>query len=66
VALVLTLLAAVGLSIGYTATSQHRSDRQWCEILRSLDQPLPSGSPVPDRTRRFAAEVHRLRVGKGC
>lgn len=58
--------AAVGLSIGYTARSVQRSDRQWCELLRSLDQPLPSATPVTDRQRTIARQIHQIRMGKGC
>ena len=61
-----SLLLAVGASIAYTARAVQRSDQQWCELLRGIDQPLPSGTPATERTRRFVAEVHKLRVGKGC
>lgn len=66
VLLLVAVFAAVGLSIGYTAMSVHRSDRQWCELLRGIDQPLPSSTPVTERARQFAAEVHKLRAAKGC
>jgi hypothetical protein len=58
--------AALGLTIGYTARAVHRSDQQWCELLRGIDQPLPSGTPITKRTRDFAHNVHVLRVRKGC
>lgn len=63
---IVSLCSAVGLSIGYTARSVQRSDRQWCELLRSLDQPLPSATPVTDRQRGIARQIHQIRVGKGC
>lgn len=66
VGLVVTLLAAVGLSIGYTARAVHRSDQQWCELLRGIDVPLPSASPATQRTLNFARQVHALRLEKGC
>lgn len=63
---ILSLGAAVGLSIGYTARAVHKSDQQWCDLLRGIDNPLPSNSPATERARKFAGTVHRLRVGKGC
>jgi len=57
---------ALGLTIAYTAQSVRRSDQQWCDLLRGIDQPLPSNSPTTDRQRQFADTVHRLRVDKGC
>jgi hypothetical protein len=63
---IVSLGAAVTLSIGYTAQAVRRSDQQWCELLRSIDVPLPSGSPATQRTRDFARQVHALRVKKGC
>lgn len=64
--LILGFGAALGLTIGYTARSVHRSDQQWCEVLRTIDVPLPSGTPASPRARKFATDVHRLRVSKGC
>ena len=57
---------ALGSTIAYTAQSVRHSDRQWCDLLRGIDQPLPSNSPSTDRQRQFADTVHRLRVDKGC
>lgn len=63
---IVALGAAVGFSVAYTAQEVRRSDRQWCELLRGIDVPLPSGSPVTQRTRDFSRQVHALRVKKGC
>jgi hypothetical protein len=64
--LLVAVFAAVGLSIGYTARTVHHSDQQWCELLRSIDVPLPSGTPATQRSRDFARQVHELRIRKGC
>lgn len=59
-------LVCVGLSVAYTAHTQRRSDQQWCDLLRGIDQPLPSNSPTTPRQRQFVETVHKLRVDKGC
>lgn len=68
-AVFIVLLASVGcaaLCVAYTAREQARSDRQWCDLLRSLDAPLQK-SPVPTaRQVAIAQEIHALRQGKGC
>jgi hypothetical protein len=63
---VVACVASAGASIGYTAQSVHRSDQQWCDLLRSLDQPLPTSPPPTDRQVIIARQMHALRVGKGC
>lgn len=63
---IVALLVAVFASIGYTARSVRHSDQQWCDLLRGIDQPLPSNSPTTERQRQFVNTVHRLRVDKGC
>lgn len=57
---------ALGLTIAYTARSVRHSDQQWCDLLRGIDQPLPSNSPTTERQRQFVDTVRRLRVNKGC
>lgn len=67
---IVVLMAAVGLSIAYTANSVRRSDRQWCDLLTIVDTPVPTptGSPGPlaEREIRITKAIHDLRLGKGC
>lgn len=61
----LTTSVLIGASnIVYTNHERHQSEQQWCELLRSLDQPENPASS--DRGREIQRQIHELRIAKGC
>lgn len=59
-----TAVALVGLNITYTSYVQQQSDRKWCALLASLDQPdVPA---TTERGRQVQQQIHELRRGLGC
>lgn len=70
-AAIVGLLGVVGINVWYTnLVDQRRADeeaqreREWCELLVSLDRPVPAGA-TPE-TVAFYQRIHRLRVSVGC
>lgn len=56
------LIAVAG--IVYTTHVQRQSDRRWCSLLESLDQPdVPA---TTERGRRVQEQIHVLRRDLGC
>lgn len=63
---VVATLATVAFTIGYVARSIKANDRQWCALLRSLDQPLPASPKPTVRQSTIYEQIHALRLRKGC
>lgn len=63
----MVLVASVltgGASITYTAHQQRISDRRWCSLLASIDQPaIPA---TTERGRVVQQQIHQLRHDLGC
>lgn len=61
--LVVAVLVA-GAGVVYTRHAQRESDRRWCELLTTLDQP---GAPATtERGRLIQQQIHRLHAELGC
>lgn len=58
------IVAAVVANAAYTNRVDTQSDRDWCRLLATLDQPSPE--PTTERGRKVIDEVHKLREKKGC
>jgi hypothetical protein len=64
VMVLVTAVLIAGLNVLYTTHVQRESDRQWCDILASLDAPqTPATTP---RGREVQRQIHDLREKKGC
>lgn len=66
-AIFMVLVAAVlaaGSSWVYTAHQQHESDRRWCALMATLDD--PGTPPGTARGRKIQQQVHELRRSLGC
>lgn len=66
-ALLMILVAAVlaaGACVLYTQHVQQESNRKWCALLTSLDQ--PEVPPTTERGRQVQQQIHDLRLGLGC
>ncbi|MEU9839749.1 hypothetical protein AB0C69_11065 [Actinomadura sp. NPDC048032] len=57
-------LLVAGACVFYTNQQQRQSDRRWCELLTTLDQPTPA--PTTARGREIQRQIHRLRLDLGC
>ena len=70
VSMPVALAIAVTISIGYTLHAQRVSNQRWCDLLVSLDQPVPApgaGSvPLTQRAKVINGQIHQLRVELGC
>lgn len=63
IVLVTAVLIAVA-GIMYTTHVQRQSDRRWCDLLATLDQP---GEPAAtERGRQIQQELRQLRRDLGC
>lgn len=69
-AILLPLVLAVGISVGYTVKVDRESDRanaeadrKWCTVLILLDDSLKAGS-APNSP--FAQAIRKLRFSLGC
>ena len=67
VALILPfVLVVVGLVL-YVNRVQQQSERQWCELLTTLDETYQAGPPPEtDRGRRIVVAIHQLRQDFAC
>lgn len=63
VAIVVASACVAGLCIFYTNQQQRESDRRWCELFASLDQPQEAATP---RGREIQRQIHNLREDMGC
>lgn len=60
---VMFVAVAIG-SVAYTGHTQRQSDRRWCSLLSSLDQPdVPA---TTERGRQVQLQIHDLRSELGC
>lgn len=59
-------LLAVGVNIAYTKNSVTKSDREWCELLVTLDTAYSQTPPQSETGRKVANEIHHLRVSRKC
>jgi hypothetical protein len=70
VSVLLAMFLAVGASVGYTAHAQRGSNQRWCDLLVSLDQPVPApapgAAPLTARAKVINQQIHQLRVELGC
>lgn len=57
-------IVAVTANAAYTAHLQGQSDRRWCELFTSLDQ--PDVPPTTERGIRVQQQIHKLRRDLGC
>lgn len=66
-ALLMVLVAAFLVAAGswaYTGHAQQESDRRWCNLLATLDNP---GTPATtERGLEIQRQIHALRVDLGC
>ena len=75
------LICSIAFTIGYTnavdrrsrhdtAAADRLSDRQWCDLLRTLDtaynNPQPNQQPTTELGRRIAQAIHDLRNRFSC
>jgi hypothetical protein len=63
---VFATLAAVGVNITYTKQSVVKSNHQWCELLKTLDEAYGQTPPQSETGRKVAEEIHRLSMVNGC
>jgi hypothetical protein len=68
--ILIPLVLAIGISVGYTVKVDRESDREnaendrkWCTVLILLDDSLKKGS-APNSP--FAQAIRQLRVSLGC
>jgi hypothetical protein len=64
VSYVAVIVVAV-LCIWYANYVNDQSNQKWCELLVTLDNPIPPDSSNP-RSVDAAIKFHRLRVNLGC
>lgn len=65
--LVIVLVVAVliaGAGVFYTNHVQRQSDRRWCDLLESLDQ--PNSPPTTARGAEIQRQIHELRRELRC
>lgn len=63
------LASSLAVSIAgviYTGLSTQDNNRQWCELLGTLDSAYSSTPPTTDLGRRVAGSIHTLNVRFGC
>jgi hypothetical protein len=68
-ALLCTLLSGVAVavfSVIYTGQSVEDRDREWCELLTTLDGVYSSVPPSTPTGQRVAASIHRLTITFEC
>ena len=68
-ALLSTLLSAVAVatfSVVYTSHSNEDNNRQWCELLSTLDMAYSSSPPRTDLGRKVADSIRDLTLSFGC
>ena len=58
-------LTTIAWSIWYTNKVDSESNRQWCDLLVQLDNPIPPDNRNA-RAVDAAAKLHALRVNFGC
>lgn len=58
------IVGTVVVNVAYTRHVQAQSDRRWCDLMDSLDQ--PSVPATSERGRRVQQQIHRLRLELGC
>lgn len=63
---ILATLLAVGVNITYTKNSVTKSDREWCELLVTLDNAYSQTPPQSETGRKVARDIHHLRVSRKC
>jgi len=58
---------AVSLAgIVYTGLSDQENNRQWCELLTTLDRAYSSATPTTELGRQVAKSIHRLTDAFEC
>lgn len=65
----LSLLSALAVSIAgvvYTGQSNAENNRQWCELLNTLDTAYSSTPPKTELGKKVAIKIHELRIDFGC
>lgn len=72
-AILIPLVLAVMISVGYTMKvdrdSDHeneKNDRKWCQLLIEVDEAFKSAPPVNESGKRVAQAFHDRRVELGC
>lgn len=61
-----TVLAVAALSIWYANHVQRESNRNWCDLVTTLDAAYQANPPQSPIGRQLAADMHNLRVRLGC
>jgi len=67
--IVLSVLLMLGFSIVYSGYQQRQSDKRWCDLFETLDNPVPDTIRDPAqkaRSIRAQQQFHKLRVDLGC
>lgn len=59
-------VAAAVFSVVFTGHSNQTRDRQWCELLSTLDVAYSSAPPATELGRRVAAAIAELTQTFGC
>lgn len=65
-ALVVPFVVLVIGGILYTNFVQQQADRQWCELIVTLDQAYQAEPPQTELGQRIAAAMHQLREEFDC
>lgn len=66
---VVVLFALVFAGIWYTNHEITKANQEWCELLTSLDSPVPPSSTPSNPNPRaidIAMKLHNLRIRFGC
>lgn len=61
----IAVMATLGFNLWYTAKTDSDSNREWCDLLILLDNPIPPDSSNA-RAVDAAIKIHTLRVNFGC
>lgn len=63
---VLACVVVALTSLWYADHTQRVQQRQWCELMVSLDDAYRATPPATAVGRNVASEIHRLREAFGC
>lgn len=67
--MITALISAVAVSVGgvvYTGISTVNNNRQWCELLTTLDEAYSSIPPQSELGQKVARSIHKLKTNFGC
>jgi hypothetical protein len=59
-------VVVAGTSVWYADHTQRQQQRQWCELMISLDDAYRATPPTTKIGQNVASEIRRLRNAFGC